>query len=91
MTGRTTKEQRHARRVEVHWIDSHSDENRWERHEDAKKYARDKPAWVVSVGFVIADKKSHITLCGHITCHYKASLWTIPKCAIKKLIELGGK
>lgn len=74
------------RRVEVTWVDAISSGTGWKAKEDVRKR---KPAVCKSMGYVLADEASHITLIASETddgdCDGDV---TIPRGWVEKIVEL---
>jgi hypothetical protein len=74
------------RRVEVTWVDAISSGAGWKSKDDVRKR---KPAVCKSMGYVLTDEASHITLIAHETddgdCDGDV---TIPRGWIEKVVEL---
>jgi hypothetical protein len=71
--------------VIVEWLDSSLTDGRWEHRDDIHKM---KPAKCTSVGFILDDAKTYITLVGTMSKHAVLGRLTIPRVAIVSMRKL---
>jgi len=71
--------------VSIEWIDSVGITERWEVDDEITSL---KPTKVISVGFLIDDKKKYKTIVQNIGRNQVLGRMTIPSCSITKMEEL---
>ena len=76
--------------VAVYWIDACTTAG-WEPHEDNVKQTEPYygPSFVVSVGYIIDDRDTHVTVAGTVNeGSSSCDAISIPRCCINAIVEL---
>jgi hypothetical protein len=79
------------RAVRVYWLDSERGTDGWQNLEHFLENAHEPPTNVTSIGLLIQESDTHITLIQSLTEEEVMNIIKIPRCSITEIDEIKWK